>query len=44
MENLRFKAINDLSSQNKEVEVNGSAKIPASSAKMFLQSKLPGIF
>lgn len=27
MENLRFKAINDLSSQNKEVEVNGSAKI-----------------
>ncbi len=27
MENLRFKAINDFSSQNKEVEVNGSAKI-----------------
>ena len=27
MENLRFKAINDLSTQNKEVEVTGSAKI-----------------
>ncbi len=29
MENLRFKAINDLSTQVKEVEVTGSAKITA---------------